>query len=51
MLSDPTTIPVFHQLASSEQPEDPYGPLIKCLTMEDEFVVLGALRVLALLIS
>jgi V-type H+-transporting ATPase subunit H len=51
MLSDPTTIPLFHQLASSEHPDDPYGPLIKCLTMEEEYAVLGSLRILALLIS
>ena len=51
MLVDPTTIPLFHALASPEFPEDPYGPLIKCLSMEEEFAVLGSLRILGLLIS
>jgi len=51
MLSDPTTIPLFHQLGSSEHPDDPYGPLIKCLMMEEEYAVLGSLRVLAPLIA
>ncbi len=51
MLSDTTTIPHFHSLSSKEYPEDPYGPIVKCLSMEEEFAVLGSLRILALLIS
>ena len=52
MLSaDPSTIPLFHSLSSSEFPDDPYGPIIKCLAMEEEFAVLASLRILALLIS
>ncbi|WVR08626.1 hypothetical protein IAU60_005682 [Kwoniella sp. DSM 27419] len=51
MLSDTTTIPLYHNLASTENPEDPYGPLVKCLSMEEEFAVLVSLRVLALLIA
>ncbi|KAK4688485.1 V-type H+-transporting ATPase subunit H, partial [Tremellales sp. Uapishka_1] len=52
MLTDFDTIPLFHGLASTEFPTDPYGPIIKCLTMEnDEFCVLEALRILALLIA
>ncbi|WVW80811.1 hypothetical protein I302_102800 [Kwoniella bestiolae CBS 10118] len=49
--SDPSTISLYHNLSSSENPEDPYGPLVKCLSMEEEFAVLGSLRILALLIS
>ncbi|WWD20731.1 hypothetical protein CI109_105207 [Kwoniella shandongensis] len=52
LASDPTTtIPLFHALATSENPEDPYAPIIKCLSMEEEFAVLGSLRILALLIA
>lgn len=52
LLTDPSsTIPLFHNLASDEQPEDPYGPLVKCLAMEEEFAVLAALRILALLVA
>lgn len=51
MLSEPSTISLFHSLASLEFPEDPYGPIVKCLAMEEEFAVLGSLRMLALLIS
>lgn len=51
MLGDISTIPLFHKLGSSEHPDDPYGPLIKCLAMEEEFAVLGSLRILALLIA
>ncbi|CAD6581082.1 MAG: H(+)-transporting V1 sector ATPase subunit H [Tremellales sp. Tagirdzhanova-0007] len=51
MLSDPSTIPLFHKLSTTETPEDPYGPFIKCLSMEEEFAVLGSLRILALLIA
>lgn len=51
MLSDVSTIPLFHDLANSEHSDDPYGPLIKCLPMEEEFVVLCSLRILALLIA
>jgi V-type H+-transporting ATPase subunit H len=51
MLGDINTIPLFHQLSSGEHPDDPYAPLIKCLGMEEEFAVLGSLRILALLIA
>jgi V-type H+-transporting ATPase subunit H len=51
MLADTSTIPLFHRLASTEFPEDPYGPIVKCLSMEEEFAVLGSLRILALLIA
>ncbi|WVQ63352.1 uncharacterized protein L199_001504 [Kwoniella botswanensis] len=49
--SDPATISLYHNLPSAENPEDPYGPLVKCLSMEEEFAVLGSLRILALLIA
>jgi V-type H+-transporting ATPase subunit H len=49
---DPTTIPLFHNLRSEEFPSDPYGPIVKCLSIgDDEFVILESLRVLALLAS
>ncbi|WVO17514.1 hypothetical protein L204_105207 [Cryptococcus depauperatus] len=51
MLADTSTIPYFHNLTSPEQPEDPYGPIMKCLSMEEEFPVLASLRILALLIA
>lgn len=51
MLSDPSTIPLFHGLKSAENPEDPYGPIVKCLSMEEEFAILGSLRILAMLIA
>lgn len=50
MISDPSTIPLFHKL-SETNPEDPYGPLIKCLNLQDEFSLLESLRILAVLIS
>lgn len=31
--------------------DEPYGPIVKCLGMEEEFAVLGSLRILALLIA
>lgn len=50
--NDPTTtIPLFHDLATSEHPDDPYGPLINVLGMEEELVVLASLRILGLLVS
>ncbi|WVF68216.1 hypothetical protein IAT40_002981 [Kwoniella sp. CBS 6097] len=51
MLSHTSTIPLYHDLASQGNPEDPYGPLVKCLSMEEEFAVLASLRILALLIA
>jgi V-type H+-transporting ATPase subunit H len=51
MLADPSTIPLFHALSSPENPDDPYGPIVKCLSMEEEFAVLGSLRLLAVLIA
>ncbi|WRT70736.1 uncharacterized protein IL334_007734 [Kwoniella shivajii] len=51
MLSDSSTIHLYHDLNSPVNPEDPYGPLLKCLSMEEEFAVLGSLRILALLIA
>ena len=52
LATDPTaTIPLFHQLNTSENPDDPYGPLINCLAMEEELVVLASLRVLGLLVA
>ncbi|ODN82885.1 hypothetical protein, variant [Cryptococcus amylolentus CBS 6039] len=51
MLSDTTNISYFHSLATAENPTDPYGPIVKCLGMEEEFPVLGSLRILALLIA
>ncbi|EIW70107.1 hypothetical protein TREMEDRAFT_61869 [Tremella mesenterica DSM 1558] len=51
MLSDPNTIPLFHSLASSEYPDDPYGPIVKCLGMEEEFAILGSLRILGILVA
>lgn len=52
MLSDLNTIKYFHDL-SSKNPDDPYGPIVKCLTMEtdEEFVHLESLRILGLLIA
>ncbi|KAE8541444.1 hypothetical protein D1P53_002804 [Cryptococcus gattii VGV] len=51
MLADNSTIPYFHNLASPEYPDDPYGPIVKCLNMDEEFPVLGSLRILSLLIA
>ncbi|RSH85316.1 H(+)-transporting V1 sector ATPase subunit H [Saitozyma podzolica] len=51
MLADPSTIPLFHALSTPENPDDPYGPIVKCLSMEEEFAVLGSLRLLAVLIA
>jgi V-type H+-transporting ATPase subunit H len=55
MLADPsasaTTLPLYHDLRSSEHPDDPYGPLVKCLGQEEEFAVLAALRLLGLLVA
>lgn len=51
--TDPSTLPLFHNLSSANdaKPDDPYGPLIKCLGLQDEFVLLESLRIMALLIS
>lgn len=51
VLVDTSAIHLFHDLASSDHPDDPYAPLIKCLPMEEEFVVLCSLRILAVLIA
>jgi hypothetical protein len=53
VLAEPDTLPLFHNLRSSSdsKSDDPYGPLIKCLSMQDEFVLLESLRIMALLIS
>ncbi|KAJ9119143.1 hypothetical protein QFC22_003634 [Naganishia vaughanmartiniae] len=53
MLSDQTTLPLFHNLSqqSDSKSDDPYGPLIKCLSLQDEFVLLEALRIMAILVS
>lgn len=51
MLADNSTISYFHNLASPEYPDDPYGPIVKCLNMDEEFPVLGSLRILSLLIA
>lgn len=53
MLAEPGTLPLFHGLRSSSdgKSDDPYGPLIKCLSLQDEFVLLESLRIMALLIS
>ncbi|KAJ9122976.1 hypothetical protein QFC24_004014 [Naganishia onofrii] len=50
---DQTTLPLFHNLSqhSDSKSDDPYGPLIKCLSLQDEFVLLEALRIMAILIS
>lgn len=49
---DPTTtIPLFHQLSTNESLEDPYGPIVKCLSMDEEFAILGSLRILGVLIA
>ncbi|KAJ9093252.1 hypothetical protein QFC20_007170 [Naganishia adeliensis] len=53
MLADPTNLPLFHNLSqqSDAKSDDPYGPLIKCLSLQDEFVLLEALRIMAILVS
>ncbi|KAJ9110092.1 hypothetical protein QFC19_001763 [Naganishia cerealis] len=53
MLSDQTTLPLFHDLSqqSDAKSDDPYGPLIKCLSLQDEFALLEALRIMAILVS
>lgn len=51
ILADPGTIAHFHSLGTSENPDDPYGPLINCLSMEEELAVLASLRILGLLIA
>ncbi|WVQ85791.1 hypothetical protein IAT38_007958 [Cryptococcus sp. DSM 104549] len=51
MLADPAAIPLYHNLSSGEHPDDPYGPVVKCLAMEEEFPILASLRILALLVS
>jgi V-type H+-transporting ATPase subunit H len=53
VFADPTNLPLFHNLAqqSDAKSDDPYGPLIKCLSLQDEFVLLEALRIMAILVS
>jgi V-type H+-transporting ATPase subunit H len=52
LTADPsTTIPLFHSLSTAENPEDPYGPIVKCLSMDEEFAILGSLRILGVLIA
>ena len=51
IVADPHTTTLFHSLSSNETPDDPYGPLINCLALEEELVVLAALRILGLLIA
>ena len=46
-----TSIPLFHSLASKESPDDPYAPIVKCLGMEEELVILASLRILGVLIA
>ncbi len=31
--------------------DDPYGPLLKCLGLQDEFSLLQSLRIMALLVA
>lgn len=52
MLANQNTIPYFHALRNAN-PLDPYQPIVKCLTMdkEEDFISLGSLRILALLIA
>ncbi|TXT05914.1 hypothetical protein VHUM_03675 [Vanrija humicola] len=52
MLADQSTIAYFHDLSKTD-PQDPYQPIVKCLTMDtdEEFVHLESLRILALLIA
>jgi V-type H+-transporting ATPase subunit H len=52
MLTDIKAIPYFHELGAHDA-LDPYGPIVKCLTMdtEEEFISLESLRILALLIA
>lgn len=52
-LQDPSNLPLFHNLSqqSDAKSDDPYGPLIKCLSLQDEFVLLEALRIMGVLIS
>lgn len=52
MLADLNAIKYFHALSNTD-PLDPYGPIVKCLTMdtEEEFIQLESLRILALLIA
>ena len=51
LITDPGTVALYHGLSTSGHPDDPYGPLLNCLSMEDELVVLAALRILGLLIA
>lgn len=50
---DPSNLSLFHNLShqSDAKSDDPYGPLIKCLSLQDEFVLLEALRIMGVLIS
>ena len=51
ILANPGTIALYHSLGTSENPDDPYGPLVNCLGMEEELAVLASLRILGLLIA
>jgi V-type H+-transporting ATPase subunit H len=53
ILSDPTNaIPAYHALRTGQEGEDElYTGFIKCLGMEEEFVILGSLRILGVLIA
>ena len=46
-----TVLPLYHNLRTTEHPDDPYGPLVKCLAQEEEFAVLASLRLLGLLVA
>jgi len=51
IIADPNAISLFLSLGSQESPDYPYGPLINCLALEEELIVLAALRILGLLIA
>ncbi|GHJ88819.1 hypothetical protein NliqN6_5221 [Naganishia liquefaciens] len=53
MLADPSNLSLFHNLSkqADAKTDDPYGPLTKCLSLQDEFVLLEALRIMGVLIS
>lgn len=48
MLEEPSNLRYFHELGEQE-PEEPYAALERCLSMDEEFAVLMALRILGLL--
>lgn len=51
LIADPSSIALYHNLSTAENPDDPYGPLINCLSIEEELAVLASLRILGLLIA